>query len=287
MFAIKSATAQSVYTALVSSENAQIPEKGPEPSFKRFWHRLWGWFLRKSGQQTAASSTSKSIADSSVDVGAEAAEKSVMLALQSVGTYLADVGLTLGQDFSYGQGSLILSDQALVHLQQKLGPELFERIMAMEGPGLFQQNNLTAVQALEEHLGVPFFENLQQAIEQRVPTLTDAEVICYFTRLIQGFSYRHPEIKQFDLWTKALMHRLIKGDRLEDISRRHSEGLLTVGPDDGWVLFLDLITSAGGIEGVHLESINGSLEATPAGFQLLDQLIAGPDSRCADLTAGQ
>lgn len=66
-----------------------------------------------------------------------AEDRATMVALQAVGQYLVGAGLELGKDFSFGRGGLILNESALTHLQQKLGPDHFNHIMAM-APSLLQ-----------------------------------------------------------------------------------------------------------------------------------------------------
>ncbi|MEM9164580.1 MAG: hypothetical protein AAGC54_16135, partial [Cyanobacteria bacterium P01_F01_bin.4] len=251
--------------------------------FKRFWRRMLRGLKQHPLQQHQANISANGDED---EIDKVAAERSTRVALQAVGQSLSDAGFELGKDFSYAQGSLILNDLALAHLRQKLGPNQFDYI-TQRVPDLFQAHHQTAIQALEKHLGVPFFENLKQVMVCRLPTLTDAEIISYFTRLANGLGHRHPEIKGLDGWVRAVVHEAIAPERLQDISERYRQGRLKFGPDDGWMLLIDLLTAADGVEGVHFQTTDEGytdecIEITSKGLQLLDQLITGVDSRFVD-----
>lgn len=285
MFELKEAVVQSVHAALIPHEGNSPSTKAQSSRFEHLWSTWLSWFQLRPGKQPPKEN--QPLAEPLMSSAAREAEKavadkSVMVALHAVGQYLSASGLELGKDFSYGDGSLILNDLAFSQLRQKLGPDQFDQIM-QTAPGLFQPNHQTAIQALEAHLGVPLLENLKQAMLQRLPTLTDAEIIGYFTHLSAGFGRRHPDVKGFDVWVKAVVHEAISPERLRDISKRYSQGLLKIGPDDGWVLLSDLLIAAGGADGVHFRITENCVEATPEGLKLLGQLIAGPDLRLADM----
>lgn len=209
-------------------------------------------------------------------------EESVMTALRTVGLYLTKTGFELGRDFSVGQGKLLLNAHAYDYLQQIMEPEHFSDIVEL-APELLVCDNQAAMTALNHHLGVDFFKNLRGTMLVRLPTLSDAAMLGYASRLIQGMSHRHPEIKGFEHWVKQVVHEAINVDRLRRIETRRSVEPLVIQDDDGWVLLIDLLMAAGGKEDVHFcRTVNGVI-ATDDGKTLLSQLIAGPTLRVVDL----
>lgn len=211
-----------------------------------------------------------------------AEEQSVMTALRTVGLHLTKIGFEPGRDFSIGEGKLLLNAYAYDYLQQTMEPDHFNDIVELS-PALLFPDNRAAMTALSRHLGVDFFANLRETMLVRLPTLSDAAMLGYASRLIQGMSHRHPEIKGFEHWVKQVVHEAIDADRLRRIETRRSVEPLVIQDDDGWVLLIDLLMAAGGKEDVHFcRTVNGVI-ATDDGKTLLSQLIAGPTLRVVDL----
>lgn len=281
MFELKDALVRSIHAELTTNGKRQSFIQKRQHFLSKFWFNLFPW-PRKTRLSTKDSTSHLSSQLGAKTEDKESAERSTQTALQAIGQSLAAANLELGKDFSYGQGSLIVNERALNYLQDKLGPKQFAHIMETV-PGLLQTSGKPAMESLERHLGVPFFDNLQNQMLAHLPTLTDAEIICYFTHLIDSFGRRHPEIKGFEGWVKAIVHQAIPSRRLQVISQRYQQGALQIEPTDGWPLLVDLLTAAGGREGIHYQKHQDCIKATPAGLKLLDQLIIGRDSRLADL----
>ncbi|NEP43427.1 MAG: hypothetical protein F6K35_31065 [Okeania sp. SIO2H7] len=201
--------------------------------------------------------------------------RSVMTALRTVGLYLTKTGFEPGRDFSVGQGKLILNAYAYNYLQQTLEPELWADIVDLV-PELLVHDSKSAMMALEVHLGVDFFDNLREAMLVRLPTLSDAAMLGYSSRLIQGICQRHPEIKGFEHWVTQVVYESIDSDTLRDMADRQNHGQLPVQADDDWILLIDLLTAAGGQEDVHFCCTMDGVVATEEGQKLLSQLIARP-----------
>lgn len=211
-----------------------------------------------------------------------AEEQSVMTALRTVGLYLTKTGFEPGRDFSIDRGKLLLNAYAYSYLQQVMDPQHFSDIVEL-APDLLRCDNQIAMAALNQHLGVDFFENLREAMLVRLPSLSDAAMLNYSSRLIQGIGHRHPEIKGFDHWVKRVVHEAIDADHLRTLEQQRAAHQLIIQEDDGWVLLLDVLMAAGGKEDLHFQRTADGVVATAEGKALLGQLIAGPSIRIPDL----
>lgn len=211
-----------------------------------------------------------------------AEEQSVMAALRAVGLSLSKAGFEPGRDFSIAQGRLLLNAHAYSYVQQAMDPQNFADIIEL-APDLLHCDNHIAMAALNQHLGVDFFENLRETMLVRLPSLSDTAMLGYASRLIQGISHRHPEIKGFEHWVKQIVHEAIDPEHLRTLERQCSAHQLSIQEDEGWVLLLDLIMAAGGQEDLHFQRTVDGVVTTDAGKALLSQLIAGPSARIHDL----
>ena len=249
---------------------------------KRFWQAIASLSLSPKRANDMAGPLSSSAIETSIGV-TFAEEQSVMTALRLVGLHLTKTGFEPGRDFSVGQGKLILNAYAYKYLQQTLDPALFTDIVEL-APGLLVHDSKAAMVALDQHLGVDFFDNLRETMLVRLPALSDGAMLGYASRLIQGISQRHPEINGFEHWVKQVVHEAIDSEKLRGMETRRAEGQLHVYDDDGWVLLIDLLMAAGGKEDIHFCRTMDGVVATTEGKKLLSQLIAGPAMRVTDLS---
>ena len=270
-----------------SSNDSPILQQHPAPWLTRlvntatkWWRAIAGLSSSSQKENDMAGAVSGSVTDTSVDA-AFAEERSVMTALRTVGLYLTKTGFEPGRDFSVGQGKLILNAYAYNHLRQTMEPELFADIVEL-APELLVHDSRAAMVALEEHLGVAFFDNLRETMLVRLPSLSDAAMLGYASRLIQGINQRHPEIKGFEHWVKQVVHEAIDSEKLRGMEDQRAQGQLQVQDDDGWVLLIDLLMAAGGSEDIHFCRTIDGVVATEEGKKLLSQLIAGPSARIMD-----
>ncbi|KYC43983.1 hypothetical protein WA1_02225 [Scytonema hofmannii PCC 7110] len=153
---------------------------------------------------------------------------------------LVEKGYTPGTDFSiHPQGGIILSDNASEALLVDV-PENFRAKIRAELKTTIIPN---ALDTLEEHLGVPFLEQLLQRVSARLTTFTDSEAATYLAVMTSGFQERtqielfpillnhvaqaHPERIQ------GIVHIMKKLDDLDSSEQTHK-------------VMLDLVCAAGG-----------------------------------------
>lgn len=265
----------------VEQSDSKSESKSGLRSHPTSWFSFWVHRVERQWQAIAHSFLAV-FAREDADVARVAEDQSIMTALRALGLYLAKVGFDPGRDFSVGQGKLLLNVDAYQHLQQVMEPEHFADIVTL-APDLLVCDTRAAMNALNSHLGVDFFENLRSTLLIRLPTLSDAAILGYSFRLIQGVNHRHPEIKGFDHWVKQVVHEAIDADHLRLIDQQYSGNYLEIEPEDGWVLLIDLLRAAGGQEDIHFYHTIDGVMATDDGKKLLSQLIAGPSVRVVDL----
>ena len=147
MFKLADIVTESVHNASLSSGSNNALRREQQSFFRRYWHRWRQWCQRKVAPQQHLQSQQQCWQQQSqasqLEESRHEAQRSIRTALQVVGLSLASTGLELGKDFSYSQGSLILNDAALAHLQQALGPDQLEYIMTM-APDLLRNQHQTS-----------------------------------------------------------------------------------------------------------------------------------------------
>lgn len=153
---------------------------------------------------------------------------------------LIDKGYTPGKDFSiHPQGGIILNDNASEALLADV-PEDFRANICAE---LKTTIIPSALNTLEEHLGVPFIEKMLQRVSDRLPSFSDNEAATYLVVMADGFENR-TQIELFPILlnhvTKTypdripgILDELRKPDDLDSSKVTHK-------------IMLDLICAAGG-----------------------------------------
>lgn len=158
---------------------------------------------------------------------------------------LIEAGFTPGEDFgTSNEGGFFVSSRAKDYILEAAPKEEKDRIRK-----IFEHWEDDPWKKLENHLGVPFFENLKQIVSERVKTLTDDEAIHYLYHITEGFGKKHPQIgNQFSAW---LIYDGIGMDRWKSIQQRLNQDsddieiIDETNPNFG-IWMIDLIKAAGG-----------------------------------------
>jgi hypothetical protein len=124
---------------------------------------------------------------------------------------MAAEGAVLGKDYSRtAEGGYMVTPELVEKLGAQLPAGEFERmkelgmVKSIPLPDPFQQ--------LDEHLGVPFFDNLLATMVIRIKAYTDEEAAFYMGAVYSGIIEAHP-------WATDLLRRifLVTGDRRDAI----------------------------------------------------------------------
>ncbi len=119
--------------------------------------------------------------------------------MKTISQMLIDKGYKPGQDFSiHPEGGVILSNNA----SEALLEDVPEEFRADVREGMQRQIIPSALDILEEHLGVPFLDRLLQRVSDRLRTYTDSEAAAYLAVMASGFENR----TQIELFPILLNH---------------------------------------------------------------------------------
>jgi len=182
---------------------------------------------------------------------------------------LQDKGFQLGRDFSHTEGGLILGEdakQAILDDMPAYARPFIERAIRHE-------RQPTPGEALEQHLGVPFFANLQQRMRWRIPQLSAPAAADYLANLVEGVPKRHPELSG---WFEDWLVGNLPPQQKQRIARCEDSDEAIAGASEGAWLF-DLLLAAGGTEGQHYSEAEAGLSTE--GMRLLSQVFEG--ERCS------
>lgn len=192
---------------------------------------------------------------------------------------LAREGGILGVNYSKTADGYLISRDLLDRMASKLPAGEFDRmkelgmIKNVEAPDPYQQ--------LDKHLGVPFFDNLLDAIAKRVECYSDVEAISYIAVIYHGFLLAHP-------WGEGLILRIIKrlgnrggaiwNERFNATEPNEFDGL----SDDAWA---DILTAMGLGDAMKEVVKDGEVISliTIDGITALDKVWRGTDIRPAVL----
>ncbi len=160
--------------------------------------------------------------------------------MKTIYQMLIDKGYTPGKDFSiHPQGGIILSDNA----SEALLADVPEEFRADVRTNLKTTTIPSALETLEQHLGVPFLERLLQRVSDRLPTYTDSEAAAYLTVMACGFQ----DGTQIELFPILLNHVAeTHPDRIQGIIgvMKKPDELDSSKPTHK--VMLDLVCAAGG-----------------------------------------
>jgi len=197
-----------------------------------------------------------------------------------LGQILQDKGFKLGRDFSYdSSGHLLLGEDA----KQAILADMPEAARPYIERALQRERQPTPAEALEQHLGVSFFDNLRQRLQQRAQQFEAPEALLdYLTNIIQGMTLRHPEFEDWLYnWLLASLPRQVR-DWMAKYDDSSSEALDAIEGASGMVWIHDLVAAAGGDER-HYQPDGGGLSLS--GMQLLSQVWEGNRYSVRELAA--
>jgi hypothetical protein len=194
---------------------------------------------------------------------------------------LAREGGILGVNYSKTADGYLISRDLLDRMGAKLPAGKFDRmkelgmIRNVEAPDPYRQ--------LDEHLGVPFFDNLLAAIVSRVKGYSDVEAIFYIGVIFQGFIEAHP-------WGGDLLGRILTqlGDRRLAIWNERANDTEPEDPDglssNAWA---DMLIAMGLGDAVKERNFGDHVGTgiTIDGIAALDKVWRGSDMRPAVLAA--
>lgn len=198
-------------------------------------------------------------------------------AVETLVEILVDKGHIPGQDFSiHPEGGLILSSDASESLLEDV-PEEFRDMLRVELPQVELPN---AQATLEASLGVPFVANLLNRVENRIPTLTDAQATCYLVTISSGVE----EKTQINLFPVLMNHLKVQfPNRLEAILENIKAEIWAEQSPDA---FIDLIIAAGGESELLLHPEEpGEYLINRKGLQVLASVFEGGEQSIYELIA--
>jgi hypothetical protein len=173
-------------------------------------------------------------------LGQKGYERMTQEAMNTLHQILIDKGYTPGKDFSiHPQGGIILNENA----SEALLADVPEEFRADVRADLKSITIPSALDTLEDHLGVPFLERLLQRVSNRLSTYTDSQAAAYLAVMASGFEDR----TQIELFPILLNHvaeahpERIQG--IIDIMKKPDE-LDSSKPTHK--VMLDLVCAAGG-----------------------------------------
>ena len=183
---------------------------------------------------------------------------------------LIRAGFIPGEDFSFYKGNLMITHEVQNYILDRMNPENREHVQT-----LFGKREDDPWQKIEDHLGVPFFENLKQIVSERIPTLTDEEAVHYLYHILQGFNEKYPEIgQQFAHWLIPHAISLNRWESIQDLIDQDKE----VDIDESHPCFTfwitDLIKACGG-EHYIIKRENDEEIFHEDGIHLLEQVYRG------------
>ncbi len=173
-------------------------------------------------------------------LGQKGYERMTQEAMKTIYQMLIDKGYTPGKDFSFHpQGGIILNENA----SEALLADVPEEFRANVCTNLESTTFPSALETLEQHLGVPFLERLLQRVSERLPTYTDTQAAAYLAVMASGFEDR----TQIELFPILLNH-------VAEVHPERIQGIMEVmeKPDEldsskpTHKVMLDLICAAGG-----------------------------------------
>lgn len=173
-------------------------------------------------------------------LGQKGYERMNQESMNTIYQMLIDKGYTPGQDFSiHPQGGVILSKNA----SEAVLADVPEEFRADVREGMQLQIIPSALDTLEEHLGVPFFDRLRQRVSDRLPTYTDSQAAAYLAVMASGFENRtHIELLPILLNHVAEAHL----DRIQGIIDMMQKPDELDSSNPTHKVMLDLICAAGG-----------------------------------------
>ncbi|MBL1176924.1 hypothetical protein [Pantanalinema sp. GBBB05] len=214
-------------------------------------------------------------------IGDEKYEIMIEMAMSILTQDLATKGCELGKDLSGievdGKHNIMLSDKAKQTLLDSVEPRHRKRMKNMLAEGEKLHSNPDPAQAIEDMLGVPFFDNLLNAARKRLEVLPVSKAASYVMQITCGFEAKHPEVEDFGKWFIANTVYSMP-ESYQKAFWEMEDG--TLEPCSEWVE--DLIIAAGGEQ--YVSHMDGQTCISRGGILLLDKLTLGKN-RGADLVA--
>ncbi|MBL1177618.1 hypothetical protein [Pantanalinema sp. GBBB05] len=212
-------------------------------------------------------------------IGDEKYETMIDMAMNILTQDLATKGCELGKDISGmevdGKHGIMLSDRAKKALLDSVSPRRRKHMKDLLKEGEKLHSSPDPVQAIEDMLGVPFFDNLLEVARKRLETLTPPQAVSYAMQICCGIEARHPELENFSKWFLANTVYQMP----EDFQKAFwglGEGQTEACPQ----YLRDLLTAAGGEQ--YTDESDGECWISRDGILLLDKLVLG-ENRYADI----
>lgn len=175
-------------------------------------------------------------------LGQKRYERMTQEAMNTLHQILIDKGYIPGKDFSiHPQGGILLSENASEALLANVPEEFRADVRADLKTTTFP----SALETLEQHLGVPFLERLLQRVNERLPTYTDSQAGAYLAIMASGFEDR-TQIELFPILLNYMAQA--HSERIQgimDVMKKHDADELDSSKPALHVM-LDLICAAGG-----------------------------------------